>query len=222
MGIVYFCTSNDKKWRELHAILTPHLPAGTDLRQAKVDLPELQGTPSNIATQKCLMASQKLPGQAVITEDTSLGFDDMQGLPGPYVKCFLDGLGVEGLAHLAQSYSGKLQPPAKATCILAFYDPNTMAEPLLFVGCTEGVIVTPRGPPTSFGWDPIFQPSTCAETYGEMPEDVKNAISHRSRSLHLLIQYFAQEKQEDGPTENRTPIAGFKVPSATDYTIGPL
>ena len=28
--------------------------------------------------------------------------------------------------------------------------------------------------------------------------------------------------QKCGPTENRTPIAGFKVPSATDYTIGPL
>jgi inosine triphosphate pyrophosphatase len=52
------------------------------------------------------------------------------------------------------------------------------AEPITFVGRTEGAIVPARGP-DDFGWDPVFQPEGFQETYAEMDKDVKNTISHR-------------------------------------------
>lgn len=52
------------------------------------------------------------------------------------------------------------------------------AEPITFVGRTEGKIVPARGP-ADFGWDPIFQPDGFDTTYAEMDKDVKNTISHR-------------------------------------------
>lgn len=48
----------------------------------------------------------------------------------------------------------------------------------MFVGRTEGRIVAARGP-TSFGWDPIFQPDGFEETYAQMDKTIKNTISHR-------------------------------------------
>lgn len=53
-------------------------------------------------------------------------------------------------------------------------------EPQVFVGRTEGRIVPARGP-SSFGWDPIFEPEGFQETYSQMDKSIKNTISHRCR-----------------------------------------
>jgi inosine triphosphate pyrophosphatase len=59
------------------------LPVATTARQ--VDLPELQGEPEDIAREKCRIAAEALQ-RPVITEDTSLCFNALGGLPGPYIK----------------------------------------------------------------------------------------------------------------------------------------
>ena len=51
----------------------------------KVDLPELQGEPEEISAEKCKLAASQVGG-AVIVEDTSLCFNALNGLPGPYIK----------------------------------------------------------------------------------------------------------------------------------------
>lgn len=61
-----------------------------------VDLPELQGEPEDIAKEKCRLAADQVGGP-VMVEDTSLCFNAMKGLPGPYCKWFLKALGPEGL-----------------------------------------------------------------------------------------------------------------------------
>lgn len=64
-------------------------------------VPELQGEPADIAREKCRIAVDKVMGGgvslitshsaclqvdgAVITEDTCLCFNALQGLPGPYM-----------------------------------------------------------------------------------------------------------------------------------------
>lgn len=55
------------------------------------------------------------------------------------------------------------------------------AEPQVFVGRTQGRIVPARGP-SSFGWDPIFEPEGYQDTYAQMDKAVKNTISHRCGS----------------------------------------
>ena len=54
----------------------------------------------------------------------------------------------------------------------------------------QGTIVAPRGQST-FGWDNIFQPKGYEKTYGEMTLDEKNTLSHRSRAIHVLGEYFS-------------------------------
>ena len=58
-----------------------------------MDLDELQGEPEFIAMRKAKMASYLLNGGPVIIEDVSLCFNALKGLPGPYIKSFIDKIG---------------------------------------------------------------------------------------------------------------------------------
>ena len=61
------------------------------------------------------------------------------------------------------------------------------------MGQTPGAIVPARGP-TSFGWDPVFQPDGFDETYAEMASETKNVISHRYRSLQKLKAFLFENE----------------------------
>jgi len=181
-----FVTGNKGKLAEVHQILSRHVPV---LNNVVLDLPELQGEPEDIAVQKCRIAAQEVKGP-VIVEDTSLCYNALGGLPGPYIKWFLDKIGHEGLNNLLAAYEDK---SAVALCVFAFCQgPNH--SPITFVGRCPGKIVAARGPP-NFGWDPIFQPDGSNKTFAEMTKEEKNAISHRSLSLGMLKTFFASHPE---------------------------
>ncbi|GJJ74391.1 inosine triphosphate pyrophosphatase [Entomortierella parvispora] len=178
-----FVTGNKNKLLEVQQILGPHV----DLHNVKLDLPEFQGTTQDVAREKCKMAADIVKGP-VITEDTSLGFNALNGLPGPYIKWFLEGVGHTGLNKMLDGFDDR---SAFALCTFALSEgPGT--EPILFEGRNDGTIVTARGP-TNFGWDPVFLPNGYESTYAEMDKETKNAISHRSRALAKLRAYLEKE-----------------------------
>ena len=178
---VYFITGNAKKLEEVLAILGDRFPF--TLVPRKVDLPELQGEPEAVAAAKCRLAASQVRAP-VLVEDTSLCFNALGGLPGVYVKWFLEKTGHAGLNNLLAAYADK---SAYAQCIFA-YSAGPGAEPVLFTGRTPGTIVPARGP-TEFGWDPVFLPDGHAHTYAEMDKAVKHSISHRGRSLASLLDH---------------------------------
>jgi inosine triphosphate pyrophosphatase len=78
---------------------------------AKLDLPELQGAcAEEICREKCRLAAREAGG-AVMVEDTSLCFNAMGGLPGPYIKWFLEKLGHDGLNRMLGGWIAKASPP---------------------------------------------------------------------------------------------------------------
>lgn len=181
--VITFVTSNAKKLEEVVAILGPSCPF--TLVSQKVDLPELQGEPVDVAREKARIAASIVKG-AVVVEDTSLCFNALGGLPGVYIKYFLEKLGTDGLPKLIDAWPDK---SAYAQCIFALCD-GPEQDVHCFVGRTHGQIVRARGP-DSFGWDPCFQPDGFAHTYAEMEKSTKNAISHRFRALDQLRTHLA-------------------------------
>ncbi|XP_026559171.1 inosine triphosphate pyrophosphatase isoform X1 [Pseudonaja textilis] len=181
-----------KYWRKVIQILGDSFPY--KLVAKKIDLPEYQGEPDDISIQKCLEAAKQIQGP-VIVEDTCLCFTALGGLPGPYIKWFLEKLKPEGLHKLLAGFEDK---SAYALCTFAFSTGNPDDPVKLFKGQTQGHIVEPRGP-RDFGWDPCFQPEGCTETYAELPKAVKNSISHRYKALKELSAYFVQHHN---PTES--------------------
>ncbi|CAH9137262.1 unnamed protein product [Cuscuta epithymum] len=181
---VTFVTGNAKKLEEVRAILGGSIP----FQSLKLELPELQGEPEEISKEKARIAAKEVNGP-VLVEDTCLCFNALKGLPGPYIKWFLQKIGHEGLNNLIMAYEDK---SAYAMCIFSLaLGPNT--EPITFVGKTPGKIVAARGP-NDFGWDPIFQPHGYEQTYAEMPKDEKNKISHRSKALTLVKSHFSEAR----------------------------
>lgn len=187
-----FVTGNKKKLEEVKYIFSStskNLPF--EITNQKIDLPELQGDdPVEIAKEKCKLAADQIQGPC-FTEDTSLCFYALGGLPGPYIKWFLEKCGHDGLNKMLAGFNDN---SAYAQTVFAFtLGPGCPVE--VFDGRTEGKIVPPRGS-LDFGWDPVFEPlEGNGKTYAEMTKDEKNAISHRGRSLAKLSTYLSENAE---------------------------
>jgi inosine triphosphate pyrophosphatase len=182
--VVTFVTGNKKKLEEVKQILDGGDEVSFEVINKKVDLPELQGDAFEIAKEKCKLAAQEVNGP-VFTEDTSLCFNALNGMPGPYIKWFLEKCGHDGLNKMLDGFDDRT---GYAQTIVA-YTEGPKDEVHLFEGRTDGKIVHPRGS-LDFGWDPIFEPIEGeGKTYAEMTKDAKNAISHRGRSFAKLRDF---------------------------------
>ncbi|XP_032682922.1 inosine triphosphate pyrophosphatase [Odontomachus brunneus] len=179
---IVFVTGNAKKLEEFVAILGKNFPQ--QIISKKIDLPEYQGEIDDISRDKCRAAAEVVKGPVII-EDTCLCFNALKGLPGPYIKWFLEKLGPEGLYRMLNGWQDK---SAEAVCTFAYCSGEADAKVHLFQGRTQGTIVSPRGP-RDFGWDPCFQPLNMDKTYAELPKEEKNKISHRSQALEKLKDY---------------------------------
>eukprot|EP01114_Cavostelium_apophysatum_P009271 TRINITY_DN22371_c0_g1_i1.p1 TRINITY_DN22371_c0_g1~~TRINITY_DN22371_c0_g1_i1.p1 ORF type:complete len:213 (-),score=17.16 TRINITY_DN22371_c0_g1_i1:22-612(-) len=188
-NMITFVTGNKNKLTETQAILGSSFP----VQSCEVDLPELQGEPSDISREKCKIAVKELRSRGVngpvLVEDTCLCYNALKGLPGPYIKWFMDKVGHDGLNRMLVGFEDK---SAYALCTFSLSWGNE-EEPIVFIGRTEGKIVPPRGPPI-FGWDAVFEPDGFQQTYAELPKDVKNSISHRGRAVEKLKEYLQANK----------------------------
>lgn len=188
-----FISSNKLKIAEVQAILNDdsddcHFPMQLICEDA--DLLEPQATPIEISRAKCLQARRLVDGPVVV-EDTSLHFNALQGLPGPYIKHFYESLGNLGLAKLLASETDR---SAYAQCVVSFsYGVNK--EILTFCGIAEGQISTvdsllDGNANKGFGWDPLFIPDGAnGLSFGEMDFNQKNALSHRFKAFRQLKNY---------------------------------
>ncbi|KAK6534757.1 nucleoside triphosphate pyrophosphohydrolase ham1 [Arthrobotrys megalospora] len=182
---VTFVTGNAGKLAEVQAILGQYIT----IENHALDLEEIQGTVEEVSSAKCKKAAEALNGP-VLTEDTCLCFNALNGLPGPYIKWFMQGIGHSGLNKLLAGFEDK---SAEAVCTFAFSE-GPGSEPLIFQGRTQGKIVCPRGPP-KFGWDPIFEYE--GQTYAEMEKEKKNSVSHRYKALEKFKQFLETYNKEE-------------------------
>ena len=189
---ITFVTGNVNKLKEVKQVLSK---TSINFINQDIDLPEFQGTPEEVAKQKCLEAAKYVKGP-VMVEDTSLVFNALNGMPGVYIKWFLKAVQPEGLHKMLHGFDDK---SGYSQCIFAYTTPEMGGGNVkLFRGTCDGKIVYPRG--TKFGWDPIFEPTEqpanvensenfVKQTFAEMSSEHKNMISHRSRALNGLKDY---------------------------------
>lgn len=183
-------TGNLKKLNEIAAILGAS-DADLVLKHQKIDLPEYQGDLEYIVREKAKAASKLVDGP-VLVEDTSLSIDALGGLPGPYIKWFVEKMGPRGLYRMLTDWPDNRG--ATAICMMALQE-GADGPVQVFRGAIKGRIVEPRGD-NQFGWDPVFQPEGHQLTFAEMDVAVKNGISHRSRCLAALREYLIGLKEE--------------------------
>ncbi|KAL4796612.1 Maf/Ham1 [Aspergillus venezuelensis] len=171
MSKIIFVTGNKHKISEVRAILGD----SATIEPIGLDLPEIQGTVEEITLAKCRAAAEEIGGP-VLVEDSGLEMHALGGLPGPYVKAFVDAVGNPGLWKMIEPFDDKT---AEAVCTFG-YSAGPESEPVLFQGRLLGQIVPARGI-SAFGWEPIFEVD--GETLAEMDMDKKNGLSHRFKAL---------------------------------------
>jgi non-canonical purine NTP pyrophosphatase (RdgB/HAM1 family) len=146
-----FITGNQNKADYLARIL------GIELEHHKLDLDEIQSVdPKEVIEHKVKQAYEILK-KPVLVEDTSLFFNALDGLPGPFVKFFVTAK--DGQTIMCRMLDGFDDRTAYASAIYAYYDGEQLHT---FIGRLNGTIATsPRGG-GGYGWDGVFEP----EGYG--------------------------------------------------------
>ncbi len=180
---ILFITSNENKLREARQILE-----NVSLDSYPLDLEETQGSMETVIGRKLDEAYSKL-NKPLMVEDTSLVFDVMGELPGPYIKDFLKNIPLDEFSLLA-SFNGE-ESRAKAVCMIGVMDDSGKKH--IFKGECPGKIVKPRGE-SNFGWDPVFQPNAHEKTFAELTPQEKNEISHRKKALEKLRDFVQNSK----------------------------
>jgi XTP/dITP diphosphohydrolase len=135
----------------------------------------------------------------VLADDSGLVVDALGGAPGIYSARYAaresGWLGnstdaenntklLERLAHIPEG-----RRTARFRCALAVVivsPPASLSEPSLFEGVCEGRIGFAPSGAGGFGYDPLFIPNGCTQSFAELDASFKNEISHRARALARL------------------------------------
>lgn len=75
------------------------------------------------------------------------------------------------------------QRHARFRCVTVF---KTSDAEIISEGICEGRIISELKGEGGFGYDPLFIPNGYSQTFAELPQDVKNIISHRGMALRKI------------------------------------
>ena len=183
-------TRNRHKAREIQHILGPKFkvrdlgahPEVSEIRESGTSFEEN-------AKLKALAASRQLPA-LVIADDSGLEVDALGGAPGIYSARYAGANATEKdkidklLRELARVRANKDGRRARFRCVVALARNGDLLG--TFEGTVEGRITDKARGDSGFGYDPIFMPEGLKQTFGELPTEVKNTISHRAKAIRAL------------------------------------
>lgn len=172
---VTFITGNAKKAEYLEKLL------GLKIKNQKLNLDEIQSlTVSEIIEHKVKQAYE-LIGSPVLVEDVSLEFEELNGLPGPFIKFFVDNVPFERICKLV-----KENRKATARCIFGYYDGVNLK---LIEGKLEGKVATEPKGENGYGWDKIFIPNGYEITRAEMNQEDNNKTYMISKPIEKVREF---------------------------------
>ena len=157
--------------------------------------------------------SLKVKGEridGVFADDTGLEIDALGGKPGVYTARWYrlnDGMSAAAplndemmifaanRAKALQELKGETDRGAQfrtvITLILVEREKTALLKEKRTIqvsGIVRGRIAEEEYGQGGFGYDPVFIPEGYDKTFGELPAEIKNSISHRSRALQALVK----------------------------------
>jgi XTP/dITP diphosphohydrolase len=183
-------TRNTHKTREIQHILGPVFKVRDLLADSEVSEIRESGTSfEENAKLKALGVSRKVPG-LVIADDSGLVVDALDGAPGIYSARYAGANATDRdkidklLRELARVGTTPDARRARFRCVVALARNGNLLGS--FEGIVEGTIANQVRGKSGFGYDPIFIPEGFEQTFGELPKEVKNTISHRAQAIRTL------------------------------------
>ena len=190
-----FASNNAHKLEEVRGIM----PKGIEVLSLKdiVFEAEIEETGTTLEENSAIKARTvaafigerlKVKGEridGVFADDTGLEIDALGGKPGVYTARWAGEPAAnrkKALAELADKEDRSAQFRTVITLV------KVSGERLVVSGKVRGRIATEEYGQGGFGYDPVFIPEGYDKTFGELPAEVKNGISHRARALQALVK----------------------------------
>ena len=207
---IVFATGNKGKLREASEILGPAFELQTPAQLGITDeLPETAMTIEENSLQKA-MALRELCGLDCFADDTGLEVDALGGAPGAHAARFATDVALrDGLPLPADDHDfdanidallRELEKHPGAPRTARFRSVVTLLlgdEVHIFEGTMEGRIAFERSGCRGFGYDPVFVADDYPDrSVAELPDELKNAISHRGKALRKMAAWLKQNGYE--------------------------
>lgn len=211
MKTVVAATRNKHKIEEIGEITGKfgmHIISRDDAGVPPVEIPETGTTfEENSYIKACEI--MKLCGQITVADDSGLVVDCLDGAPGVYSARFAGFEGLwpengEGIDTDDGDNNAKLirlirdvpyeDRTARFVSVITMVYPD--GKTIVARGTVEGHLILEERGETGFGYDPLFVPEGYDQTFGQLGQDIKNAISHRARALQILHEKLLEERPE--------------------------
>jgi len=192
--LLLVATSNAHKTAEIAAMLGADWKV-LDLRAypALVSPEEDGDTFEANARIKAETASEVIPDLLVLSDDSGLEVDALGLAPGVHSARYAgpQATDKDNRERVKQELRerGLKNSPARFRCCMALAKAGqTLA---VFSGTVEGRLQIEEQGEGGFGYDPLFVPTGYDDTFGRLPSEVKNQLSHRARALAQMVEWLA-------------------------------
>lgn len=195
MKKVLIATNNKGKAKDFEVLFKPfgiEVLTLNDIEQ-DIDVEETGVTFEENAILKAETVS-KLLGVMVISDDSGLEIDKLNGAPGVYSARYAGSLKSDeaNIEKVLTELQGvpETERTARFRCVLAVTGPNQ--NTVTFSGSCEGMILTEKRGTNGFGYDPIFYLPEMDRAMAELSPEEKGQISHRGAALQQLKEHLPQ------------------------------
>ncbi len=175
-----FVTGNAHKARLFERLL------GLPIEHRKIDLEEIQSSDPKVIVEYKLRQAYSVVKQPVLVEDTSMGFEALSGLPGPFIKYFIESEnGPEILCRMCDGFDNRR---ASATVTFGFFDGEQLE---FFQNSISGEIAkTPGKLINGFGWDVVFIPDGYSgQLRSELNQDEYDETYARLKPIQAVREF---------------------------------
>ena len=179
---LYVATHNAHKVKEISEILQGVEVIGDDPAGVVENAPDFIGN----AQIKVEAIALRHPGEWCLADDSGLEVEALGGAPGVHSARYAgEPSDTEANnALLLRNLDGIENRRANFTCAIALVAPDGTRHNA--IGRCNGRIALSASGAKGFGYDPLFVPDGYAQSFAELGENVKNAISHRARALSAV------------------------------------
>ena len=186
-------TGNPGKVKEIEASLAD-LPLSLRFIEEYPDISTPDESGRSYSENAIIKANSyaKQTGLCALADDSGLEVDALNGAPGVGsarfggVRATYEDRMALLLSDLAKTQDQERR--ARFVCVMAIVDRNLTTLNLAQGICEGRIADTPAGS-GGFGYDPIFVPDGFRLTFGELPAELKNKISHRAKALEATRQF---------------------------------
>ncbi len=182
-------THNPGKLREIRALLEPFGVIARSAGELGLEEPEETGVTFIENARIKALATMTASGLPALADDSGLAVAALNGDPGIHSARWAgpdkDFAFAMGQVESRLNETSEKNRNAAFICALTLCWPD--GEMTDFEGRVEGNLVWPPRGDKGFGYDPVFIPEGFSETFGEMDQEQKHAMSHRADAFRKLV-----------------------------------